>query len=96
MPILHESLEHENAAGELLKVLEAALEQKFGRRMGIGMFIFDFGEGGFLGWASNAQRADTATTLIEWLGTNEPAILNQAIERWHAQQLLGIGAERSH
>ena len=98
MEIRHESAEHENAAGELLRVLDAALAAKFSRRMGVGLFIFDFGGekdgGGFLGWAANAPREDTSAMLIEWLGTNTPEILQQAVERWRLLGLLGPGAER--
>lgn len=61
--------------------------------MCVGLFVADF-EGGFLGWSSNSPREDMATLLVEWLGTNTPEILAQAVERWRAMQLLGPGAER--
>ncbi len=87
---------HADTAGEVIRVLDVAMEHKFGRRVGIGVFLFDLGEeAGYLGWAANANRADTATLLVEWLGTNEPEILRQAVERWRAQGILGPGAERS-
>lgn len=95
-PTRHESTEHEEAAGKLLRVIESALAGEFGRRMGVGIFVFDLGESGYLGWASNCRRADTATTLVEWLGSNEPEILSQAVERWRAQGILGPGAERTN
>jgi len=98
-PITHESMPHENAAGEVLRILDAAMEAKFGRRIGIGVFTFDFegadGSGGHLGWAANAPREDTAAMLIEWLGHQSPAILKQAVDRWQALNLLGPGAERT-
>lgn len=90
----HESMPHENAAGEALRAIESAISAKFGRRMGVGLFICDFGENGFLGWASNMQREDAATMLLEWVGTNSPEILASAVERWKAQGMLG--PERTH
>jgi hypothetical protein len=33
--------------------------------------------------------------LVEWMGTQSPEILQQAVERWKALQLLGAGAERA-
>jgi hypothetical protein len=94
-PITHESMPHENAAGELIRVLDAVLAQKFGRRMVVGLFVADFYAGGYLGWSSNSPREDMAALLVEWLGTNTPEILQQAVERWQALQLLGAGAERT-
>jgi hypothetical protein len=93
-PITHESPPHENAAGELIRVIDAALTAKFGRRMCVGLFISDF-DGEYLGWASNSPREDMAALLIEWLGTNTPDVLQQAVERWRALQLLGPGAEKA-
>lgn len=93
--IAHESMPHENAAGEVMRVIDAALEAKFGHRVGIGLFVFDMGEGGFMGWSSNCLREDMAASLVEWLGTNTPEILRQAVARWTALGLLGPGAERA-
>lgn len=92
-PITHESLPHENAAGELIRALDSILTEQFGRRMVVGLFVADF-DGGFLGWSSNSPREDMTTLLVEWLSHNSPEILAQAVERWKAQQLLGPGAER--
>lgn len=93
--IRHDSPAHENAAGELIRELNERVTAQFkGRPMGIGLFVFDMGEGGYMGWASNCLREDMAASLVEWLGTQEPKILAQAVERWKAQQLLGAGAER--
>lgn len=91
--ITHESPPHENAAGELIRAIDAALSEQFGRRMCVGLFVADF-NGGYLGWSSNSPREDMATLLVEWLGTNEPGILKQAVERWQAMQMLGHGAEK--
>lgn len=92
--IKHESEPHENAAVELIRVIEAALHAKFGRRMGVGLFVCDFGEIGHLGWAANMEREDAITMLLEWIGTQAPEILLSAVERWKAQGLLG--PERTH
>lgn len=98
-PITHESMKHENAAGEVIGVLAPALAEKFGRPIGVGLFVFDFGDekdgGGYLGWSANAPREDTAAMLIEWLGHQSPEILQQAVARWTALKLLGPGAERT-
>lgn len=94
-PITHESPAHENAAGEIIRAIDAALQAKFGHRVGCGLFVFDMGEGGFMGWSSNCPREDMATSLVEWLGTQEPEILQQAVARWTALGLLGPGAERT-
>lgn len=38
-----------------------------GKRMGFGLFLFDFGPGGAMFWISNAERADIGRLLREFL-----------------------------
>lgn len=38
-----------------------------GKRMGFGLFLFDFGEGGAMFWISNADRQDVGKALREFL-----------------------------
>lgn len=95
-PITHESPTHENIAGELIRAADIAVEAKLGHRMAIGIFVADLGEEeGHLGWASNAPREDMVALLVEWIGTQSPELVKQAVDRWTALKLLGPGAQRA-
>ena len=95
-PITRASPQHEETCGALIRFLDQVVVDEFGKRMVIGLFIADpvGGGEGFLGWASNSPREDMAALLVEWLGTQSPELVQQAVERWQALQLLGPGAER--
>lgn len=55
---------------ELKKVLNKAMVavvKEFPPRTGVIVFAFDFGEGGGMSFASNANRDDAITALEEWI-----------------------------
>lgn len=39
-----------------------------GKKVGFGIVVFDFGEGGNIQWASNGERTDMIAALRELLG----------------------------
>lgn len=94
--VRHESRHHEDLAGELIRALDAAVTAKCGHRMVLGIFLADPSddEPGYLGWASNSPREDMVTLLLEWIGTQAPELVCQAVDRWKAQQFIGPGVER--
>lgn len=49
----------------------ARVEKEMPARTGVTLFVFDFGEGGGLGYISNAQRADMIATVKEWIAKQE-------------------------
>lgn len=55
---------------ELKTVLNKAMvavTKEFPPKTGVIVFAFDFGEGGVVSYASNAQRDDAITMLEEWI-----------------------------
>lgn len=54
----------------LAQVVKGALLK---RNVGFTLFLFDFGESGFLSYASSANREDMIRTLKEWLRQAEAA-----------------------
>lgn len=79
-------------AASVLAKLDKEIVEHFGLRVGMIVFAFDF-EHAACGYVSNAERDDTVTMLIEWLGKQEPERLAQAITRWRAQKILPETAE---
>jgi len=66
--INREKLEHEarNVMGYLIHV--------FGKRIGITLFVFEFGDRGNLAYISNATREDMVATVKEWLAREEAGL----------------------
>ena len=85
------------ASIEIVRGLAAGLEVRFGRRLGVMLFVLEFaraGEVGSLSYAGNMDREDAITAVISWLDGQDAEMLGQAIERWRAMQTLGPGAEQ--
>ncbi len=62
-------LDHFKAVGkDIGNVLKTAIGSA---RVGFGLFLFSFGEGGWMTWLSNAERADMTRALKEWIAKNE-------------------------
>lgn len=40
--------------------------------MGFALFVFDYGEEGFLAYVASAVRADIARTIVEWVAQSDP------------------------
>ena len=68
-----------------MKITRLALEQlsrdligysmhKLGRRIGLALFVFEFGDRGTLAYISNAQRADMVAVVKEWLAREEAGL----------------------
>lgn len=54
----------------LAKALNASVDdvaKRFPPHTGVCVFVFDFGAGGGIGYAANADRADMVKALREWL-----------------------------
>lgn len=61
---------HEQELNEITKLLGKSLGEELGDLttgppLGFMLMVFDFGEGGFLSYVSNAQRADMVKVLRE-------------------------------
>jgi hypothetical protein len=52
---------------ELTKLVETKVSEIVGRHTGVTLLIFDFGGGGNMQYASNAQRTDMIAALREFL-----------------------------
>jgi hypothetical protein len=49
-----------------------------------------------LSYVASCDRESCITTLLEWIETQDPAMVSAARERLKNQQVFGPGAERSH
>ncbi len=52
---------------EIMKLAERHLVQALGQRMGVTLFVFEFGDRGNLSYISNAERGDMIAVVKEWL-----------------------------
>ena len=50
------------------------------------LFAFDYGESKRLGWVSTSDRESMLVVLLEWLGTQDPALLAKARARYEREE----------
>jgi len=62
------------AAIRLTHAADVALTGYLGQRVGFAVFVFDFGDGGNVGYASNAQRDGMIAAVREWLARQDAGL----------------------
>ena len=58
----------ENATRELGVELARLIHERCGNGVGFALLVFDFGDSGWLTYASNADRTSLISLVEEWLG----------------------------
>ena len=56
----------EDVCRQIATLIEQGINQALGK-MGFALFLFNFGEGGFLTYISNSEREDMVQALKEWM-----------------------------
>lgn len=67
-PETHEETERRLRLEEQCAEVGRVLAARMPKGVGFALLMFDFGSGGNMAWASNAERPDMIEMLHEWLG----------------------------
>lgn len=66
--------ELEDTSRGMARALDEFLKDRFGRRMGFSLFVFEFGEKTNLSYMSNGSREDMIAVVKEWLARVESGL----------------------
>lgn len=89
----------EAAARGMADSIDHALDQAMegdGQRVGFALFLFTFGEGGWMTYVANAKREDMIASVLEFVGRQEVQPEVQAIEERIVELAGALGPTKRH